>query len=352
MSGGVDSSVAAAILLNQGYDVTGVMLKLWSGDCDQAENACCTPESMAQARQVAHQLDIPFYVIDAKTEFKNLVVDQFVRDYEAGRTPNPCFVCNFNIKWGVLLQKAIQMGAESLATGHYARIFHDSAGNAHLKKSIDHQKDQSYVLAGLRQRELKKTLLPLGDLEKTEVRKLAASYGFESADRPDSQDLCFIGNQGYRSFLESYGSKKNGPGSIRNTAGVVIGTHTGLQDYTIGQRKGLVPGSGSPLYVLEKDITANALIVGSEAELGFRGVLVNSMNWIQGSAPDMACEYAVKIRYKSAPVACKITEIEENQYFFAFQTKVRDATAGQIAVVYDGDEVLGGGTIVSSQRSN
>ncbi len=351
MSGGVDSSVAAALLIRQGYEVTGMMLKLWSGDCEQAENACCTPESMAQARQVASQLGIPFYVIDAKEDFKHLVVDTFIQGYESGMTPNPCFACNLTIKWGFLLEKARQSGADFLATGHYARIILDEKGNAHLHKSADLRKDQSYVLAGLNQSQLINTLLPLGDLEKTEVRRLAASFGFESANRPDSQDLCFIGNQGYRAFLDTYGMVKNLPGPIRDTLGNILGTHIGLQDYTIGQRKRLVSGSREPLYVLEKESNSNTLIVGSKDDLGFSSITLRSVNWIQGIQPSMNSDYSVKIRYKATPVACKMKEIEKDQFIFEFPEKVRDATPGQIAVLYDGDEVIGSGIIESTQRS-
>lgn len=351
MSGGVDSSVAAALLIEQGYEVTGMMLKLWSGDCEQAENACCTPESIAQARQVANQLGIPFYVIDAKEDFKHLVVDKFIQGYENGMTPNPCFACNLTIKWGVLLEKVRQSGAEFLATGHYARIIHDEKGNAHLKKGADPHKDQSYVLAGLNQSQLTKTILPLGDLDKSEVRRLAGSFGFESANRPDSQDLCFVGKTGYRAFLDTHGTVKNFPGPIIDTSGNTVGSHTGLQDYTIGQRKGLVSGSGAPLYVLEKDFSNNTIIVGSQDDLGFSSLAICSVNWILGTQPDLNKEYLVKIRYKAAPVACKMKESENDRFILEFPVKVRDATPGQIAVIYDGDEVVGCGIIVSTQRS-
>lgn len=352
MSGGVDSSVAAALLAEKGYEVTGIMLKLWTGDCEQKENACCTPESIAQAKSVANQLGIPFYVLDAKNEFKNNVVDDFISGYQGGLTPNPCFICNQTIKWGYLLNKALQTGADYLATGHYAQILKDNNNISHLYKGLDEKKDQSYVLAGLSQEQLSHTLLPLGEMHKEKVRELATKYGFAVADKPDSQDLCFIGKNGYRSFLEQYGAVMPRPGIIRNENGEAVGEHQGLFNYTIGQRKGLGSGHGVPQFVIEKNIEKNELIIGPAEQLGTRIVNTRVINWISQKPSDDQQEFEVKIRYKSIPVRCRIKLLGKNDIRIILDKPIRDATPGQIAVLYNQNEVLGSGLILSTEREN
>lgn len=352
MSGGVDSSVAAALLVEQGYDVTGMMLKLWTGDCDQAENACCTPESISQAKEVAAQLHIPFYVLDAKEEFRHFVVETFIAAYQAGLTPNPCFVCNQTIKWGVLLNYTRKMGAEFLATGHYAQIRLDKGGNYHLIKGIDEKKDQSYVLAGLKQDQLKHTLLPLGGLQKPEVRELARKYSLKVSEKDDSQDLCFVGAQGYRAFLKQYRTETPKPGLIRKVNGEVVGEHQGLDQFTIGQRKGIGSGLGIPYYVVALDSDKNEVIIGTKETLGQRIIYTTPFNWLNEDRLNLNVPIQVKIRYKAIPAPCSIVQLEDGRMKIIMEKPVRDATPGQIAVLYNGDEVLGSGVIQSTKRES
>jgi tRNA-specific 2-thiouridylase len=350
MSGGVDSSVAAALLVEQGYDVTGMMLKMWVGDCDQAENACCTPESIAQAREVASQFHIPFYVIDVKEAFKQNVVDYFIQAYQDGLTPNPCFHCNRTIKWGELLRKASDMGAEFMATGHYARILKDENGLCQLVKGVDEKKDQTYALSGLTQSQLQHTIFPLGGLLKSEVREMARKYGLTVSEKEDSQDLCFVGAQGYRGFLKQYGTVLAKPGLIKNVSGDIVGEHQGLNQYTIGQRKGLGSGLGIPHYVISLDSTNNEVIIGTQDELGQNVILTNPFNWISGNHDKHFGTAQVKIRYKSIPAPCNYTILENGSIRIVLDKPVRDATPGQIAVLYNEDEVLGSGIIQSTMR--
>jgi tRNA-uridine 2-sulfurtransferase len=327
-----------------------MMLKLWTEDCDQQENACCTPESIAQARAVAGQLKIPFYVLDAKEDFKQKVVDAFIAGYQNGLTPNPCFVCNQTIKWGFLLEKAIQAGADWLATGHYAQILNDNSGFYHLQKSQDEKKDQSYVLAGLSQEQLSHTILPLGTYRKTEVRDLARKFGLLVADKADSQDLCFIDKKGYRAFIESNSSIKSRSGIMRNILGEAIGEHQGLVNYTIGQRKGLGSGSPIPLYVIKKDLEKNELIVGPGDQLGTNIMLVDLIQWNPYALINNCKTYEIKIRYKSTPRTCTVEKINSKTIKIKLGDLVRDATPGQIAVLYNENEVVGSGIILSAER--
>ncbi|MCX6054444.1 MAG: tRNA 2-thiouridine(34) synthase MnmA [Chloroflexi bacterium] len=350
MSGGVDSSVAAALLVEKGYDVIGIMLRLWTSDCGESTNTCCTPESINQAREVANILNIPFYTIDSREIFKNEIVDQFIHQSLTGLTPNPCFTCNQKIKWGVLLEKAEKIGAKYIATGHYAQIVQDEFKKFHLLNGIDEKKDQSYMLAGLKQEQLCRTLLPLGKLYKNDVRKIALKYGFRSANKPDSQDLCFTGKNGYRSFINAFQGDKNLPGDIKNFEGVIIGNHTGLANYTIGQRKGLGSGSKSPLYVISKNIEKNELVVGPFEKLGTKNITVTKINWISGIYPSKKDGLQVKTRYKSTPVFCSIEMISEELLNIQTVNEIRDAAPGQIAVFYHQDYVIGSGVIVSTGR--
>ncbi|PJH75286.1 MAG: tRNA 2-thiouridine(34) synthase MnmA, partial [Anaerolineae bacterium CG_4_9_14_0_8_um_filter_58_9] len=267
MSGGVDSSVAAALLEQQGYEVIGMMLRLWSEAGREDSNRCCTPDAMTQARRVAALLDIPFYVVDAKEIFRSTVVQYFLDGYAQGVTPNPCLICNRAIRWDFMLDHALALGAEFLATGHYARKMKDESGKMKLLRAVDASKDQSYVLHGLTQEKLAKTLFPIGDYPKSEVRRLAESFGLPTATRADSQDLCFLAGEDYREFLRRNAPGICKPGPIVSRDGQVLGEHQGLAYYTIGQRKGLGIASSQPLYVLAKELATNSLIVGREAEL-------------------------------------------------------------------------------------
>ncbi|MBA3074767.1 MAG: tRNA 2-thiouridine(34) synthase MnmA [Anaerolineae bacterium] len=350
MSGGVDSSVAAGLLVEQGYDVTGMMLKMWVGDCDHAENACCTPESIAQAREVASQFHIPFYVIDVKEAFKLNVVDYFIQAYQGGLTPNPCFHCNRTIKWGELLRKASDMGADFIATGHYARILKEENGLCQLVKGADERKDQTYALSGLTQSQLQHTIFPLGGLLKSEVREKARKYGLTVSEKEDSQDLCFVGAQGYRGFLKQYGTVLAKPGLIKKASGDIVGEHQGLNQFTIGQRKGLGSGLGIPYYVISLDSNKNEVIIGTQDELGQNVIFTNPFNWISGNHDKNFGTAQVKIRYKSIPVSCNYTILENGSIRIVLDKPVRDATPGQIAVLYNEDEVLGSGIIQSTMR--
>ncbi len=345
MSGGVDSSVAAALLKQQGYEVIGMMLRLWSEPGKEDSNRCCTPDSMAQARRVAARLDIPFYVIDAKDVFHKTVVEYFLDGYASGATPNPCLVCNRSIRWEFLLNHALALDADFMATGHYARKMKDERGKMKLLRAVDSAKDQSYVLHVLTQEKLQRALFPVGDYPKTEIRQIAESFGLPTASRKDSQDLCFLAGDDYRNFLARNAPQINRPGPIIGRAGKVLGRHNGLANYTIGQRKGLGIASPVPLYVLGKDAAANALVVGVEDELGVRDLTARDVNWIGGGAPSAAFRAEVKIRYTARPVRAEVTPLNGGQARVRFDAPVRDATPGQAAVFYVEDEVLGGGTI-------
>jgi tRNA-specific 2-thiouridylase len=345
MSGGVDSSVAAALLKQQGYDVMGMMLRLWSEPGKEDSNRCCTPDSMAQARRVAAQLDIPFYVVDAKERFREVVVEYFLQGYAGGITPNPCLACNRVIRWEFLLKHALAMGAESMATGHYARL-RTTHGRHELLRAVDAAKDQSYVLHVLTQDKLARARFPIGDYSKSEIRALADGLDLPVARRPDSQDLCFLAGEDYRSFLQRNMPDILRPGDILSRDGRLLGGHTGLPDYTIGQRKGLGVASPAPLYVLAKDTAANTLIVGPLEQLGSVDLLAVDVNWTSGLVPAEPFRAELKTRYTARPAAALITPMEAGTGFRAtFDTPQRDLTPGQAAVIYVGDLVLGGGII-------
>src|ERR1043165_7286394 len=297
MSGGVDSSVAAALLKEQGYDVVGMMMRLWSEPGKEDSNRCCTPDSMGQARRVAAKLDIPFYVVDAKDVFHNTVVQYFLDGYARGETPNPCLICNRQIRWTFLLDHALALGADFMATGHYVRIRKAEGAKLNLSRAVDRSKDQSYVLHVLKQEQLKHALFPIGDYPKTEVRAIAEKFGLPTASRKDSQDLCFLAGDDYRNFIQRTAADMLKPGEILRRDGRSVGIHTGLANYTIGQRKGLNMASLVPLYVLGKDAVTNTLIVGTREELGSRELTARDVNWLSGEVPREPFRADVKIRY-------------------------------------------------------
>jgi tRNA-uridine 2-sulfurtransferase len=345
MSGGVDSSVAAAMLHERGYEVIGMMLRLWSEPGSESQNRCCTPDSMALARRMAARLDIPFYVIDAKQIFYDTVVSYFKQGYLQGNTPNPCLVCNQRIRWGFLLQHAQALGADYMATGHYVRLRWAESGRVQILRAFDEQKDQSYVLHVLNQDQLNQALFPLGEYSKTQVREMARNFGLPAASRPDSQDLCFLGSGDYRDFLKRNLPEVQKPGRILNVEGQPIGLHEGLAFYTIGQRKGLGIASSVPLYVLEKDPKDNTLVVGPKEALGKRSFQAKNLNWVSGEPPDSPFRAEVKIRYKAAYAGCTATLQGENTVEVLLDEPLRDITSGQAAVFYDGAICLGGGII-------
>jgi tRNA-specific 2-thiouridylase len=347
MSGGVDSSVAAALLVEQGYEVIGMMMRLWSEETVSggAHNRCCTPDQMADARRIADQLGIPFYVLDTKATFRNTIVEYFIDQHRHGLTPNPCIECNRQIRFTWLLENALALEADYLATGHYARIGRDEHGRYTLLRGVDESKDQSYVLSVMGQHHLAHALFPVGQYPKTEVRQIAARFGLPTASKQDSQDLCFLGDGDYRRFLRDHAPDVFAAGIIRRRDGVVIGEHTGLANYTIGQRKGLGVTSQEPLYVIGMDAAQNALIVGTADELGARELTAKRVNWVSGETPAEPFEAEVKIRYKAKAVPAWVTPLADGRMHVAFDTPLRDITPGQGAIVYQDDRCLGGGII-------
>jgi tRNA-specific 2-thiouridylase len=345
LSGGVDSSVAAALLKQQGYEVLGMMLRLWSEPGKEDSNRCCTPDSMALARRVAAKLDIPFYVVDAKEVFHSTVVNYFLEGYARGETPNPCLICNRQIRWEFLLNHALALGADFMATGHYVRRRTSDDGRNELLRAVDRAKDQSYVLHVLNQEKLKRALFPVGDYTKTEIRKIAESFGLPTASRHDSQDLCFLAGDDYRNFLQRNAAEMLKAGDMVTRDGAVIGQHNGLANYTIGQRKGLAVSSSVPLYVLGKNAATNTVIVGTQDELGSRELIARDVNWVSGEAPTESFRADVKIRYTAKEAGALVVPLDGNQVKVQFDAPQRDITAGQAAVFYQGDLLLGGGII-------
>jgi len=344
MSGGVDSSVAAALLKEQGYEVVGMMLRLWSEPGKEDSNRCCTPDSMAQARRVAAKLDIPFYVIDAKNVFRETVVEYFLEGHARGETPNPCLICNRKIRWTFLLDHALALGADYMATGHYVRI-QKAEGGHQLLRAVDKSKDQSYVLHVLHQEQLQHALFPVGEYTKPEIRQIAEKHGLPTASRKDSQDLCFLAGEDYRGFLQRNAAEMLKAGEIITRTGETLGVHTGLANYTIGQRKGLGVASPVPLYVLAKNAANNTLIVGKQDELGSHELTAHDVNWLGGEAPREPIRAEVKIRYTAKEAEAWVKPLGENQAEAQFDAPQRDITAGQAAVFYQGDLMLGGGLI-------
>lgn len=349
MSGGVDSSVSAALLVEQGYEVVGVMLWLWSepGRFDTGrDNRCCTRDQMLDAHFVARKLGIAFHMVDAQEIFKQQVVDRFIEGYSAGITPNPCLSCNRHVRFTFLLNEALARGATHLATGHYARVTQAEDGTYELRKGADASKDQSYVLSVLTQEQLRHALFPVGGYTKQKVRELAKAFGLPVAGKDDSQDLCFVADGDYRRFLRDYAGVTMQPGPVRLRSGRQVGEHTGLADYTIGQRKGLGIAWSEPLYVIAKDGETNTLIVGPRAELGCAALRVEAINWIAGSPPADQIRAEVKIRYKAHPVMASVIPDGETGATVHLDDLLPDITPGQGAVFYQEDRVLGGGVIV------
>jgi tRNA-uridine 2-sulfurtransferase len=361
MSGGVDSSVAAALLKEQGYDVVGIMLRLWSepavigedGEELTAENKCCSLESVGDARRVAAALDIPFYVVNVEQPFQQTIVDYFYDEYVAGRTPNPCLRCNRHIRFTLLLERALALGAEYLATGHYVRVDDDPAtGRRRLRQGVDNAKDQSYMLHVLSQRQLRHALFPLGEYTKPQVRALAAERGLPVATKAESQEICFVAANDYRGFMRRYadatGRPEPQPGPILDSEGKQVGEHQGLAYYTVGQRKGLGVTAREPLHVLRLDPRHNAVVVGSAHELERDSFSIHQTTWTSDIAPSEPLAAQVKLRYKAPLVGATVTPLADGRAEVRLDQPVRAVTPGQAAVFYggaEGDETLGGGLI-------
>ena len=347
MSGGVDSSVAAALLVEQGYDVIGLMLRLWA-EPGGAANRCCTPDAIGDAQYIADELGIPFYVRDYKDVFKKIIVDPFVAAYASGLTPNPCLTCNRIIRFDLLLKEALALGAHYLATGHYARVRQNKDGLYELWRGIDPDKDQSYVLHSLTQENLPHVRFPLGEYTKEQVRAMAVRYALPVFNKPDSQDLCFLGQGSYRDFLGRYTSGIFEPGEIVNTQGEILGQHRGLPAYTIGQRRGLGIAAPQPYYVIALQPAENRLVVGTREELGRAELTAHSVNYISGRPFEAPARVEAKIRYKSRPVPATVTSLPDNRLHARLDTPLPDITPGQGFVFFQGERVLGGGIIERS----
>lgn len=344
MSGGVDSSVAAALLVEQGYKVIGLMMRLWSEPGGEADNRCCTPEAVDSARWVADSLGIPFYLFNVEAPFRAHVVDYFVREYAAGRTPNPCLMCNRHIRFDVLLRRALALDARYLATGHYARLRHTD-GRYRLLKGVDARKDQSYVLYMLNQEILRHVLFPLGSYTKAQVREMARRRGLPVADRAESQDLCFLARGDYRQFLQREVPEAVRPGPIVDRSGQVLGQHKGLPFYTVGQRRGLDIAAPEALYVLEMDTARNALVVGTATELGRSELTAGQVSYVCGQVPLEPMRVTAKIRYKAREAPALLTPLPGDRAALRFDYLLRDITPGQGVVFYQGQELVGGGII-------
>lgn len=339
LSGGVDSAVAAALLVDQGYEAIGVMLDLWQ------EPGADTLSTVEDARRVADALQIPFHLVDCAAQFKACVVDPFIAEYACGRTPNPCLTCNRTIKFGFLLETAQSLGADFLATGHYARV-QECEGQYRLLRGVDRAKDQSYVLYMLGQSSLRHVLLPLGEYIKPQVREIAASRGLPVAQKAESQEICFVRDADYRRFLETYAPEIVRPGPMLDAAGHELGLHQGLPFYTIGQRHGLGVAWREPLYVLEIDAGRNALIVGPAAQLGRSELRVCEVSYVAGTPPQAPLSVTIKIRYKAADAAATLYPEEGATARIQLAAPLRDITPGQGAAFYQGEAVVGGGIIV------
>jgi tRNA-specific 2-thiouridylase len=385
MSGGVDSSVAGYLLREQGYNVIGVTMKVWPQDCiSRAEDKCCGPQAVADARGVAHALGIPHYVVDEADQFEKLVINYFSSEYQAGRTPNPCVMCNEKLKFGNLWQKAEALGCDYIATGHYAIIEHpvgpgEADVNSHesvagitdpgysnraiLRKGVDIRKDQSYFLFSLRQEQLQRALTPLGRMSKSEIRDIARKLGLKVADKPDSQEICFVPGQDYKAFLRSHlGENQFHRGGIYDLDGNFIAAHEGIELFTIGQRKGLPGGSAHPRYVVDLDPETNRVIVGQVEDLLVEEFEIDRVNWISVAGVDdpgpqvppvrlgptaaaMPHEVTVKIRYNHPGARATVMPMENQRARIRLHDPQKAVTPGQAAVFYDDDVVLGGGWI-------
>jgi len=351
MSGGIDSTITALMLHKQGYEVVGITMKTWdytNSGGSKKETGCCNLDSFNDARMAAVQHGFPHYILDIRDEFGNFVVDNFVDEYLAGRTPNPCVLCNTHIKWRALLKRADALGCDFIATGHYGKVYQHENGRFVVSKGVDETKDQSYVLWGLQQDLLSRTLLPLGDYRKTEIRQMAIDFGYpELAKKNESYEICFVPDNDYRGFLKR---KVNGleekvsGGLFVDKNGHVLGNHKGYPFYTIGQRKGLDITFGKPAYVTAIDPETNTVVLGDEEDLEKEEMKVGKINWIKYAELDSEMEVITKIRYKDKGSLSSIIS-SDNDVTVRFYEKAKGIAPGQSAVFYEGDDVIGGGII-------
>jgi tRNA-specific 2-thiouridylase len=347
MSGGVDSSATAALLLEQGYDVVGITLKLWPQDCvSRAEDKCCGPQAVMDARAVCHKLGIPYYLIDEAGEFQKHVIQYFADEYKSGRTPNPCVMCNQNLKFGRLIGRADQLGAKYIATGHFARVEKSAAGDRTLlRRGRDLRKDQSYFLFSLRQDQLARAMFPLGEKSKADTREVARHCQLKTADKQESMEICFVPDNDYGKFLQQARLVEKHRGEIVDLNGHVLGYHDGIEFYTIGQRKGLGISSARPLYVIELDPATNRVVVGDDSALERDEFVAERCNWIPFDHATDVLEATVKIRYNHPGTAATLTPVGGGKVKVKLHIPQRAVTPGQAAVFYQDDLVLGGGWI-------
>lgn len=349
MSGGVDSSVAAYLLKQQGYEVIGVTMQIWQKEDNQTveENGgCCGLSAVEDARRVAQMLDIPYYVMNFREEFDQKVIRYFMREYLNGRTPNPCIACNRYVKWESLLQRSMQIGADYIATGHYARIEQLQNGRYAIRNSVTAAKDQTYALYNLTQEQLMRTKMPVGAYEKSQVRAIAEELGLYVAHKPDSMEICFVPDQDYARFIEENSGKKIPEGNFVTTDGKIVGRHRGITHYTVGQRKGLNLSMGKPVFVLEIRPETNEVVIGDGTEVYADRLICSDLNFM--SVPDFPDDFPVvaKIRYNHRGTKAHVRRIDADQAEVIFEEPVRAVTPGQAVVFYDGEYVAGGGTII------
>ncbi|ACV63086.1 tRNA(5-methylaminomethyl-2-thiouridylate)-methyl transferase [Desulfofarcimen acetoxidans DSM 771] len=353
MSGGVDSSVTAALLLEEGYEITGVTMQIWDPEQKDAtgEEGCCSLSAVDDARRVANILNIPYYVLNFRKQFEKSVIDYFLAEYLEGRTPNPCIACNRYVKFTALLQKAISIGADFIATGHYARLGYSKEYNRYIiKKSADIKKDQTYVLYNLTQNQIAHTLMPLGVYTKEQVREMALKYCLPVAAKPESQEICFVPDNDYRSFIQKKTDAEIKPGLFLDIQGKVIGEHRGIPYYTYGQRRGLGIAAGERMYVVDIDPARNTVTLGYEEDIFTRELISGQNNFIAIDKLIAPMEVEAKIRYNSKPYKAVIFSEGEDRVKVVFDEPQRSVTPGQAVVFYSGDTVIGGGTILKKEN--
>lgn len=349
MSGGVDSSVAAYLLKEQGYDVVGVTMQIWQDEdtCTIEENGgCCGNSAVDDARRVANKLGIPYYVMNFKKEFKENVIDYFVDEYKHGRTPNPCIACNRYVKWESLLQRSMEIGADYIATGHYARIEQLPNGRFAIRNSVTAKKDQTYALYNLTQKQLSHTLMPVGDYTKDEIRAIAEKIGIQVANKPDSMEICFVPDQDYAGYIQRETGYEPVPGNFVDLDGNVLGRHQGIIHYTVGQRKGLGLAMGHPVFVVAIRPETNEVVIGENKDVFAPKLYANRLNFMGIEKLEGELKCMAKIRYSHQGAACTIKMAGEDLLECTFDEEQRAITPGQALVLYDGEHVLGGGTII------
>lgn len=348
MSGGVDSSVAAYLLKESGYDVVGVTMQIWQDEeleKIEEDGGCCGLSAVDDARRIAMQLEIPYYVMNFKKDFKEKVIDYFIDEYQKGRTPNPCIACNRYVKWESLLKRSLDIGADYIATGHYAQIVQLPNGRFALKKSATDAKDQTYALYNLTQEQLSHTLMPVGQYTKDEIRSIAEKISLRVANKPDSQEICFIPDHDYATFIEENIDGKIKEGNFVDQRGNILGTHKGIIHYTVGQRKGLNLALGHPVFVLEIRPETNEVVIGDADEVFARSLYADTLNFMSIEKLEEPMHVQAKIRYNHRGSSCTIQMVNENELLCTFDEPQRAITPGQAVVFYDGDIVVGGGTI-------